>query len=31
VLQKSGFSKLLNVEGGIHAWSERVDPSVPRY
>ncbi len=31
VLQKSGFSKLLNVEGGIHAWSERVDPSVPKY
>ncbi len=30
-LQKAGFSKLSNVEGGILAWSDRVDPSVPRY
>jgi sulfur-carrier protein adenylyltransferase/sulfurtransferase len=30
-LQKAGFSKLLNVEGGIMAWAERVDPSVPKY
>ena len=30
-LQKAGFSKLLNVEGGILAWAERVDPSVPKY
>ena len=30
-LQKAGFSKLLNVEGGIIAWAERVDPSVPKY
>jgi adenylyltransferase/sulfurtransferase len=30
-LQKAGFSKLLNVEGGILAWSDRVDPSVPKY
>lgn len=30
-LQRAGFSKVLNVEGGILAWSERIDPSVPRY
>jgi len=30
-LQKAGFSKLLNVEGGILAWSDRVDPTVPKY
>lgn len=30
-LQKAGFSKLLNLAGGIDAWSERIDPSVPRY
>lgn len=30
-LQKAGFSKLLNVEGGILAWAERIDPSVPKY
>ena len=26
-----GFSKLYNVQGGIDAWSQIVDPSVPRY
>ena len=30
-LQKAGFSKLFNLEGGIRAWSEDVDPSVPKY
>jgi adenylyltransferase/sulfurtransferase len=30
-LQKAGFGKLLNVEGGILAWAQRVDPSVPTY
>jgi len=30
-LQKAGFSKLLNVEGGILAWADRVDPSVAKY
>ncbi|MEO6847566.1 MAG: molybdopterin-synthase adenylyltransferase MoeB [Chthoniobacterales bacterium] len=30
-LQKAGFSKLWNVDGGITAWSERIDPSVPKY
>jgi len=26
-----GFERVYNVEGGIDAWSLRVDPSVPRY
>jgi rhodanese-related sulfurtransferase len=31
-LQRSGFSgKLLNLKGGITAWSNEVDPSVPKY
>lgn len=30
-LRDAGFSRLWNLEGGIHAWSERVDPSVPAY
>ena len=31
-LQRSGFAgKLLNLTGGITAWSNDVDPSVPKY
>ncbi len=30
-LQKAGFGKLANVEGGILAWADRVDPSVAKY
>ncbi len=30
-LQEAGFSKLLNVTGGIEAWSKEVDPTVPKY
>ena len=31
-LQRSGFSgTLLNLKGGITAWSNEVDPSVPKY
>ncbi len=30
-LQKAGFAKLLNVEGGILAWADRVDNSVAKY
>jgi monothiol glutaredoxin len=29
--REMGFLDLYNVEGGIDAWSERIDPSVPRY
>ena len=31
MLQEAGFGKLANVTGGILAWSEQVDPSVPKY
>ena len=31
LLQEAGFGKLYNVEGGIAAWAEDVDPSVPKY
>ena len=31
LLQEAGFSKLANVEGGIAAWAEEIDPSVPKY
>jgi adenylyltransferase/sulfurtransferase len=30
-LQQAGFAKVQNLAGGITAWSERVDPSVPKY
>src|SRR5947209_15826344 len=30
-LQQAGFKKVVNVAGGITAWSDRVDPSVPKY
>ncbi len=31
LLQKAGFQKLVNVDGGILAWAEDIDPSVPKY
>ena len=30
-LREHGFRSIYNVGGGIDAWSEIVDPSVPRY
>lgn len=30
-LQTAGFSKLWNVEGGILAWADRIDPTVAKY
>jgi adenylyltransferase/sulfurtransferase len=30
-LMKSGFQKIHNLKGGILAWSDQVDPSVPKY
>jgi adenylyltransferase/sulfurtransferase len=30
-LQAKGFKRLINVKGGITAWSDDVDPSVPKY
>ncbi|OFV97384.1 MAG: molybdenum cofactor biosynthesis protein MoeB [Acidobacteria bacterium RIFCSPLOWO2_02_FULL_61_28] len=30
-LKKAGFRKVKNLRGGILAWSDQVDPSVPKY
>ena len=30
-LQEAGFSKLFNVSGGIDAWSQQIDSTVPKY
>ena len=30
-LQQAGFRKVRNLAGGILAWSDKVDPSVPKY
>jgi adenylyltransferase/sulfurtransferase len=31
LLQEAGFGKLSNLEGGILAWSDQVDSSIPKY
>ncbi|MEO8660666.1 MAG: molybdopterin-synthase adenylyltransferase MoeB [Bryobacteraceae bacterium] len=31
ILKEAGYTRLTNVRGGIQAWSEKVDPSVPKY
>jgi molybdopterin/thiamine biosynthesis adenylyltransferase/rhodanese-related sulfurtransferase len=31
ILQDAGFRKLNNLQGGILAWSEKIDPSIPKY
>ncbi|NMM11132.1 MAG: sulfurtransferase [Polaromonas sp.] len=30
-LMQSGFTEVVNLQGGINAWSQQVDPSVPLY
>ena len=30
-LQQAGFRKVKNLKGGILAWSDQIDPSVPKY
>lgn len=30
-LLANGFAKALNVDGGIEAYADRIDPSIPRY
>ncbi len=30
-LAQNGFERVVNIAGGIDAWSLQVDPSVPRY
>lgn len=31
LLRDSGFGNVWNLHGGIFAWIERIDPSLPRY
>lgn len=31
LLERSGFGRVHNLQGGVHAWSLQVDPSMPRY
>jgi adenylyltransferase/sulfurtransferase len=31
LLQRAGFERVRNLNGGIHAWSDRVDHSVRKY
>jgi adenylyltransferase/sulfurtransferase len=30
-LHQTGFKKVRNLTGGIHAWAERIDLTMPRY
>jgi molybdopterin/thiamine biosynthesis adenylyltransferase/rhodanese-related sulfurtransferase len=30
-LREQGFKKLINLKGGILAWAERIDPTMPKY
>ncbi len=30
-LAQHGFTRLINIDGGIDAWSVEVDPALPRY
>jgi molybdopterin/thiamine biosynthesis adenylyltransferase/rhodanese-related sulfurtransferase len=31
LLMKAGFRKIYNLQGGVLAWSDQVDPSMPKY
>jgi rhodanese-related sulfurtransferase len=28
---QNGFTEIVNIQGGINAWSSEVDPSIPTY
>ncbi len=30
-LREQGFTNLYNLRGGLHAWSDEIDPSMPKY
>ena len=30
-LQQRGFEQVINIQGGIDAWSAELDPQIPRY
>ena len=31
ILKQAGFKKIKNLKGGISAWADQVDPTVPKY
>ena len=31
LLEQHGFKQVLNLRGGLHAWANEVDPTMPRY
>jgi adenylyltransferase/sulfurtransferase len=31
ILRQAGFTKLVNLKGGILAWADKVDPTMPKY
>ena len=31
LLERNGFAEVINLAGGIAAWSDLVDPSIPQY
>jgi rhodanese-related sulfurtransferase len=30
-LENNGFAEVINLTGGVHAWAQQVDPSMPTY
>ena len=30
-LERNGFARVTNLTGGVHAWSQQVDPRMPTY
>jgi adenylyltransferase/sulfurtransferase len=30
-LQDAGFERVWNLKGGLHAWSDEIDPTLPKY
>ena len=31
LLERNGFTRIAHLSGGIDAWSQAIDPSIPRY
>lgn len=31
LLERAGFDRVHNLEGGVHAWALQIDPAMPRY